>query len=142
MDITNVAKYSLNLYKQDDTYTRYYIDGLKHAFYKEWWNDERKLRTFGGAGGLLKVPECPGFCVLCMTYHTPATHDFGTPGYIVEFSPLYNENGEIILVEYDHDDITVFIERGYDINYTNEHYDAEICFLNNGGTIKFSDEEL
>ena len=142
MDITNVAKYSLNLYEQDDKYTRYYIDGLKHAYYKEWWNDERKLQTFGGAGGLLKVPECPGFCVLCMTYHTPANHDFGTPGYIVEFSPLYNEDGKVILVEYDHDDVTVFIDCGYDLNYLNEHYDAEICFLNHGGAVDFMEKEL
>lgn len=138
----DVAKYPLNLFKQDDTYTRYHIDGLKMAYFKTWWNKEEKLESFGGCGGLLKVPEYPGFCVLCMTYHTPASHDFGTPGYIVEFSPLYNEDGEVILVEYDHDDVTVFIDRGYDFNYKNEHYDAEICFLNHGGTVDFEDKEL
>ena len=44
----NVAKYSLSLFKQDDTYTRYHIDGLKMAYFKSWWNKEEKLESFGG----------------------------------------------------------------------------------------------
>ena len=125
----NIAKYKLELKSKDETYTRCWIDGLKNAYYKSG-ND--KLEIFGGAVGLLKNAEYKGYCNLCISHHTNNRENLPSPGYTVEFSPLYNEYGQMILVEYDRDEVFACVDRGMK-NYDKRCFeDAELCFWNNG----------
>ena len=129
--MNNIAKYSLELNSKDDTYTRYRITGLKMTYYKcDWKND--KLETFGGICGLIRSKEYKGYCILCMTYHSHKSDELSKPAYIVEFSPLYNEYGQMILIEYNHDDLCTVIDRGYKDYNTNDWVNCELTFWNNG----------
>jgi len=132
-----IAKYKLELKSKDETYTRCRIGGLKNAYYKSY-ND--KLETFGGAVGLLKNAEHKGYCNLCASYHTNNSENLPSPGYTVEFSPLYNEYGKMILVEYDRDEVFACVDRGIE-NYDKRCIeDAVLCFWNNGAFREFVKE--
>ena len=133
----NIAKYKLELKSKDETYARCWIGGLKNAYYKSG-ND--KLETFGGAVGLLKNAEYKGYCNLCMSHHTNNSENLPSPGYTVEFSPLYNEYGQMILVEYDRDEVFACVDRGIE-NYDKRCIeDAVLCFWNNGTFREFVKE--
>ena len=135
--MNDIAKYKLELKSKDETYTRCWIDGLKNAYYKSG-ND--KLETFGGAVGLLKNAEYKGYCNLCISHHTNNRENLPSPGYTVEFSPLYNEYGQMILVEYDRDEVFACVDRGMK-NYDKRCFeDAELCFWNNGAFREFVKE--
>ena len=137
--MNDIAKYKLELISKDDTYTKCRIGGLKNAYYKcEWKND--KLETFGGICGLLKNEEYKGYCNLCMTYHKNKSDELPAPGYIVEFSPLYNELGQMILIEYDRDEICTSLDRGgYPKSWNDSTLrDAELTFWNNGTFEEFT----
>lgn len=129
--MNNVAKYKLEQISQDETYTRYSIVGLKMAYYKCSWK-EHKLETFGGICGLIRCKEHPGWCVLCMTYHSHKSDELPKPAYIVEFSPLYDEYGQIILIKYDHDDLCTSIDRGYEDWRVPTWIDCRLTVWNNG----------
>ena len=62
------------------------------------------------------------------------------PGYIVEFSPLYNELGQMILIEYDRDEICTSLDRGgYPKSWNDSTLrDAELTFWNNGTFEEFT----
>ena len=135
--MNDIAKYKLELKSKDETYTRCWIDGLKNAYYKSG-ND--KLEIFGGAVGLLKNAEYKGYCNLCISHHTNNCENLPSPGYTVEFSPLYNEYGQMILVEYDRDEVFACVDRGMK-NYDKRCFeDAELCFWNNGAFREFVKE--
>ena len=129
----DVAKYKLEIKSKDDTYTRCRIGGLKKAYYKwDWKND--KLEDFSGCAGLIRSKEYKGYCILCMTYHSHKSYDLPKPAYMVEFSPLYNEYGQMILVEYDKDVLFCSVDRGgYKENWDSDTIvDATLTFWNNG----------
>ena len=130
----NVAKYKLEGFKKDDTYTRCYVKDLDMAYYKtsNLYHSSDKLETFGGICGLIRCSEHPGYCVLCMTYHKQEDGEFYMPNYIIDFSPLYNKEGQMILIEYPHDDICTSIERGYKDYRTNKWVNCQLTFWNNG----------
>ena len=142
----DVAKYELELEKRDDKYSDCRIGGLKMAYYKD---HNGNLESFGGAVGLLKNEDYKGYCNLCMTYHSfndDKVGDNNLPGpvYVVEFSPLYNEYGQLILVKYDRDEIFATIDRGgYKDYYDAEDFskyrvaDAELTLWRNGAFTEF-----
>lgn len=130
------AKYRLELDKVDWTYVRYHIKNLKMSYYK---NYEDKLETFGGASGLLKNSEHPGYCNLCMTYHKYESDELPKPAYIVEFSPLYNEQGQQILIRYEHDEMMTSIDRGYKDYETNQVTDCGFTIWKHGTFEGFND---
>ena len=127
----NVAKYKLEEFFKDDTYTRCHVKKLKSVYYKCDW-DNNKLEEFSGICGLIRCTEHPGYCVLCMTYHKQEPGEFSMPNYIVDFSPLYNKKGQMILIEYPHDDICTSIDRGYKDYRTNKWVDCRMTFWNDG----------
>lgn len=127
--MNSVAKYRLVLNSKDDTYTRYRISGLNMTYYKGL---DDKLETFGGICGLIRCSKHSGYCFLCMTYHKQKEGEFVMPNYIVDFSPLYNKRGQMILVKYDHDDLCTAIDRGYKDYDTNKWVNCELTVWNNG----------
>lgn len=130
----NFSKYKLEQISKDETYTRYYIKGLKKAYYRLELKDEGQLEDFGGACGLIKSAKHEGYCILCMTYHKMESDELPGPGYMIEFSPLYDESGKIILIEYDRDEIFTSIDRGgYRKSWDSEEIvDATLTTWNNG----------
>ena len=122
-------KYRLKKIKKDETYTRCSVVGLKMAYYKDYKNT---LVTFGGICGLLRSEKHKGYCYLCMTYHKDESNELPEPAYMVEFSPLYNEKGEVILIKYGYDDMCTSIDRGV-LNFeTREVEDCMFTFWNHG----------
>jgi hypothetical protein len=131
MNKQNYAKYRLELLSVDDTYVRYRVKNLKMSFYKSTYM-EGKYEDFGGACGLLKNSEHPGYCNLCMTYHSYKSDELPSPGYIVEFSPLCDQNGQEILIRYDHDEMMTSIDRGYKDYVTGEMVDCSLTVWKHG----------
>lgn len=137
--MNDIAKYSLELKNKDEDYTRCRIAGLQKAYYKCDWK-KGKLEDFGGAAGLIRSKEYKGYCFLCMTYHSHKSDELPKPAYMVEFSPLYNELGQMILIEYDRDVLFCSVDRGgYPENWDNPKLvDATITFWNNGTFEEFT----
>lgn len=131
--MNNIEKYKLELIKEDDTYITYRICDLQNAYYKCEWNND-KLETFGGICGLIRNKDYKGYCNLCMTYHKNKSVELPEPSYIVEFSPLYNKDEKLILIEYDKDDICTSLNRGgFPISWDNPTLkDAELIIWRNG----------
>jgi hypothetical protein len=123
-----VRKYRLVLKQTDGIYIRYAIDGLKMAFYK---NYDSKLETFGGGCGLVRNSRFPGYCNLCMTFHSKASNHFEN-GYTVEFSPLFNKDGEMILIRHNSDELYAYADRGYMDYDTREFVDCELTMWRHG----------
>lgn len=124
-----VRKYRLVLKKTDGFYIRYAIDGLKMAFYK---NYASKPETFGGGCGLVMNSKFPGYCNLCMVYHSTKSENLPEPGYTVEFSPLFNKDGELILIRHNSDELYASVERGYKDYETGEIVDCELTMWRHG----------
>ena len=107
-----VAKYKLSYVKhfgENNQYTKYAIEGLVNAYYKV----RERQETFGGVCGLLKSGKYEGYCYLCETYTKTELYEIPEPGVTIEFSPLLNEKGERILIEWPYDVRILFIDRGY-----------------------------
>ena len=137
--MNDVAKYEIELKSKDNKYTTVRIGGLKMAYYKD---GDGKLFSFGGICALIRNKEYEGYCNLCMSYHSFKSVDLPKPGYIVEFSPLYNVCGQMILIKYDHDDICAHIDRGgYRDYHNNEIADASLTFFNHGCFTEFNKEK-
>ena len=130
-----VRKYRLVLKKTDGIYIRYAIDGLKMAFYK---NYASKPETFGGGCGLVMNSKCPGYCNLCMVYHSTKSENLPEPGYTVEFSPLFNKDGEMILIRHNSDELYASVERGYKDYDTGEIVDCGLTLWRHGTFDGFS----
>ena len=126
-----VRKYKLVLKQTDGIYIRYAIDGLKNAYYKKY---DSKLDTFAGGCGLVKNEKFPGYCNLCMTYHTHSTDgdNLPDPVYMVEFSPLFNEDGEMILIRHNSDELFASVDRGYKNYVTGEMADCGLTMWRHG----------
>lgn len=146
--MNTVKKYRLVRKKDEGKYRDYTIKGLQMAYYKPDWGNG-KLESFGGGCGLLKNENYPGYCNLCMTYHSFNEDKVGNnnlpgPVYVVEFSPLYNEHGQLILVKHDRDEVFASIDRGgYKDYYDAEDFskyrvvDAELTLWRNGTFTEF-----
>lgn len=137
--MNEVAKYEIKLISKDDNYTKYNIIGLKEVFYKSIkldQNDDKcttdNFLRFSGACGLLRNSEYKGYCNLCMVYHKNKPDEFPKPSYSVEFHPLYNELGQMILIKYNYDDIFTVIDNGIKNYKTDELNDCILTFWNNG----------
>lgn len=129
-----VKKFDLILDKKHgDTikYTTYKVDGLVRAYYGPGKNDYAN-----GACGLIKQKQYPGYCQLCFVYHTDDSENFDN-GCTVEFMPLVTENGERILVKYDHDCLFCNFECGMK-DYDTYFETGKEVWLD--GTITFRDD--
>ena len=127
------AKYSLKKISEDETYTRYEVKGLEKAYYRSVVKDG-VLEDFGGGCGLLKNSKHKGYCNLCMTYHKMESDELPEPGYMIEFSPLYDKLGRAILIKYDRDEVFTSIDRGgYRKSYDSDEIElATLTIWNNG----------
>ena len=127
-----VKKFDLEFnkdYGNNDGYTQYRVVGLKRAYYGSGETDYAN-----GACGLIQQKQYPGYCQLCFVYHTDDSEHFGD-GCTVEFMPLVTENGERILVKYDHDCLLCFFDCGrknYHVTDKDVYLDSTISFCNNG----------
>lgn len=139
-----VKKFDLEFKEEfgtDNKYKQYWVVGLKRAYYGSGNTDYAN-----GACGLIKQKKYPGYCQLCFVYHTDDSENYGNKGCTVEFLPLVTENGERILVKYDHDCLLCDFECGnkdYDTKFkTGEDvwFDAIITFFSDG-TCNLWDEE-
>ena len=140
-EMNNYKKYKLSKVSGDGTYTRCEIVGLKKAYYISSY--EKILEDYGGAAGLIKNQDHPGYCNLCMTYHSFNDEKVGNtnlpePVYVVEFSPLYNEKGQLILIKCNRDEVFCSVDRGGYLDEIRQHMvDAELTFWNNGAFTEF-----
>lgn len=137
--MNEVTKYEIKLISKDDNYTKYNIISLKEVFYKSTKLDENDTKyttdtflKFNGVCGLLRNSEYKGYCNLCMAYHKNKPDEFPKPSYSVEFHPLYNELGQMILIKYNYDDIFTVIDNGIKNYKTDELSDCVLTFWNNG----------
>ena len=124
-----IRKYKLVLYDTDETYIMYRIDGLKNVYYKKY---DSKLETFGGICGLVRNSRFPGYCNLCMTFHSTDGDNLPDPVYKVEFSPLFNKDGEMILIRHNSDELCASINRGYMDYDTREFVDCGLTLWRHG----------
>ena len=125
-----VRKYRLVLKKAEGNYIRYAIDSLKIAFYKNYASE---LEMFGGGCGLVRNSSFPGYCNLCMVYHSTKSENLPVPGYTVEFSPLFNKDGEMILIKHNSDELYASIDRGGYMDYdTGEIADCGLTMWRHG----------
>lgn len=130
----DIRKYKLELGTTDDTYLRYRVGELKQVYYKD---HSGNLAVFNGACGLLMNEEYKGYCNLCAVYHSNGSEQFQN-GYTIEFAPLYNEQGQLILIEYNADVTFASIDGGwydYDLKDTR---DARITFWRHGTFTEFN----
>lgn len=83
----------------DKEYIYYTIVGLNRLFCRK--NHEYDYE-FNGAACLVKNANHPGYCNLCIVYSKHGSDEF-EDGHTITFAPLYDEDGNIVLVKYDHD---------------------------------------
>ena len=87
------------------TYNGYTICGLKYIPYGDGSYD------YQGACALLKDPNHEGYCSLCAVYRKDGESNvFGNNGTTVQFEPLYNKDGQRILIKYNRDEIFAMID--------------------------------
>lgn len=125
-----VKKFDLVFDKKYEGHTQYRVVGLTKAYHGP---GERDYAT--GCCGLIKQKQYPGYCQLCFVYHTDDSENFSN-GCTVEFMPLMTENGERILVKYDHDCLLCFFDQG-NIDYDRMFETGEKVWMD--GTISFID---
>lgn len=126
--MNTIAKYELELSGKNDKYTTCRIGDIQKIYC-----DEESNMIFHGACALLKNPDYPGYCTLTIVHHSKRDDEFKN-GYLIQFAPLYNEYGQVILIKYDHDD-----------NYCSISSDVDskkvfITFFNNGVVNYFTDK--
>ncbi len=130
----DVAKYKLEVFFNDDEYQRCRIGGLKEIYFD---NSNRANHLFSGAACLIKNKDYKGYCNLCIVYHSNGCDEFEN-GFTIQFAPLYNSYGQIILLEYDRDEFLVSVESGRYRNYDiSEIKDSTITFFKNGFFTEF-----
>lgn len=135
--MNDVKKYKLELVTTDDTYIKCRIGELKQAYYKDYSGN---LAIFNGACGLLRNEEYKGYCNLCAVYHSNESEHFSN-GYTVEFAPLYNEQGQLILIEYDADVTFASVDGGwYDYDLKDIIREARITFWKYGTFTEFNND--
>lgn len=134
----NTKKYQLIKTIKDSGYTRYIIKDLDCVYYGKEVGDH--VQHYGGACGLLKTEQYPGYCVLCASYRTNEVDYLPEGGCRIEFTPLYDKEGNIILVKYKHDEVFAIIGIDYiyshdKTNVTGNNYTLSV--LNNGTSLNF-----
>lgn len=107
----------------DNEYSYYTIVGLNRLFCRK---NHKHDYEFNGAACLVKNANHPGYCNLCIVYSKHGSDEF-EDGYTVTFAPLYNEDGNIVLIKYDHDSMFCSVHSRH---YKGEN--IEIVFWNNG----------
>jgi hypothetical protein len=128
----NIAKYNIKYLSCADKYKTYIIDGLKNIYHGQITNYKN---LFNGASCLIRNKKYKGYCNLCIVYHSDESDIFDN-GYSIHFAPLYDENGNIILIKYESDDIFVTVHCGRQ-NGPWEYNDAKLTFFINGTFDKF-----
>lgn len=113
------AKYGIEQILKDETYTRFKVPGLTTL-----WCDTQKTCPFNGACALLQNPAHPGYATLRYVYHQKQDEDI----YRIEFSPLYDQDLNEILIRCDHDVLYCAID-----THNGYHKEcAQLTFWNNG----------
>jgi hypothetical protein len=131
----DVRKYKIGLKSKDEEYTVCRVAELKAVYFEK---DVQTTNTrYNGAVGLIRNSEYKGYCNLCMVYHSLGCDNFKN-GYTVNFAPLYNEFGQMILIEYDRDDIYCAIDCRQEDYVKNQILDCEITFWNYGTFKEFA----
>lgn len=134
-----VTKHELKFkrtYGDDGKYETYTIVGLDNCYYSRSNETAFSGYPFAGAAALLMNPEYEGYCTLCMVYNTADSDTFGQPGYTMEFSPLYDKNGNLVLIKYDRDVTFCSVDSGY--TFGKEKYEAAITFHKKGIFVEFN----
>lgn len=127
-----VKKYKLKQFHKDNEYTRYLVPGLHRIYHKY---SDGKLDAIGGAVALLKNPDYPGYCMLMYCYCEVEGSE-----YNIRFTPVYNEKGERVLINYQHESVFCVFSSYYNSVTWDENdkpirkkdEDGELCFINNG----------
>ena len=118
-------KYDVALVKQRGPYADYIIKDLKKVYIGTSKSDKSYL--FNGACGVIKNPLHPGYCSLCAEHREDrSSFQFGDEtGVTYEYAPLYNEDGQRILIKFDRDEMcaTVMETRRLDIETGKEVYE-------------------
>ena len=131
----DICKYKLELCSDYGIYIRCRIGGLKHIKFDK---DGKTDWDFNGACCLIKNADYKGYCNLCVVYHSKGCEQFEN-GYTIQFAPLYNEFGQMILLEYDKDESYASIHGGGFKNYdTGEIMDAELTLWKYGTFTEFN----
>ena len=108
MKYNEVTKYKLESVENNQNNqnnqnnAKYYIVGLEMAYYKYAYNN---YKIFDGNCALVSSKEHKGYCFI---YSINNESDD-----TIKLSPLYNKEGNMILVEYDHDNLSVVLNKGY-----------------------------
>lgn len=72
-----------------------------------------------------------------MTYHKMESDELPEPGYMVEFSPLYDEQGRAILIKYNRDEVFTSIDRGgYRKSYDSDEIELATLTIWNSGAFE------
>lgn len=125
----DVRKYKLELESKDDEYTHCRIGELHQIYFDK---DRQECTTkFNGAVALIRNAEYKGYCNLCMVYHSIGSEEFSN-GYTIQIAPLYNEFGQMILLEYDRDDSYCAVECGQKDYNTGQYSDCTLTLWNHG----------
>ena len=130
----DICKYKLELKSDDGENIRCRIGGLKQIK----CNKEGIGWDFNGACCLIKNYEYKGYCNLCIVYRSTGCEQFEN-GYTIQFAPLYNEVGQMILVEYDKVESYACVNSGGFKDYdTGEIGDAELTLWKYGTFTEFN----
>lgn len=116
-------KYDLIPIGQEDRWANYTINGLTKVYATEDGGSAHPTWLFNGACGLIKSPAHPGYCSLCIMHREDrSSYQFGNTGVTFEYAPLYNEDGQRILVKYDRDELFADItsQREFSLDYFRE----------------------
>lgn len=112
-----IKKYDLKIISQDDINKKYEIVGLKEgrSIYGQ--------PTSGGCG-MIKNANHPGYVTLMYVYHK-FDHDDHT--YHVDFYPMYDEEGNQIVVKFNHDVLFAILSNNRE--YINNGKTIDTCML-------------
>lgn len=129
-----ISKHDLAFRKTfgDGRYEEFDIVGLGNCF-----SSVEKAKNglpYAGVAALLANPAYEGYCVLCRTHSTAYSDQFEKPGYTVEFAPLYDRMGNVILVKHQGDALFVSVDR----SCLPSRKDATISFMKNGSFTEFT----
>lgn len=130
----NIKVYKIHVDSTSVDYTNCHIKGLHNVY----WNKSRQESDtiYNGAACLVRNADNPGCCNLCMVYHSQGSEEFAN-GYTVQFAPLYNDMGQMILIEYDHDDFYCAVECGIKDYDTGQYSDCILTLWNFGTFAEF-----
>ena len=120
-----------------NTYSGYSIQGLKNIPYGDGSYD------YQGACALLKDPNYPGYSSLCAVYRKDYESPvFGKNGMTIQFEPLYNDQGQRILVKYNKDEVFAIVDMVHGLPSCGiPRGDCRLTTLRHGSVSMWSDRE-